>query len=115
MGLLLMVLQLPMPLVDSNIVDLLTSTPDLLIIPMELRFLKMNMLLLLLVLLISAQRLQSVSLLLLLVLQLPMMLVYSSMLEENDIRNILEIAGNQYSHSFWWVGATDMGKLGGKF
>ena len=29
-------------------------------------------------------------------------------LEENDIRNILEIAGDQYSHSFWWVGATDM-------
>jgi len=36
-------------------------------------------------------------------------------LEENDIRNILEIAEDKYSHSFWWVGATDMRKLGGKF
>jgi len=36
-------------------------------------------------------------------------------LEENDIRNILEIAENEYNHSFWWVGASDMRKLGGKF
>jgi len=36
-------------------------------------------------------------------------------LEENDIRNILEIAGNSYNHSFWWVGASDMSKRGGKF
>eukprot|EP00092_Neocalanus_flemingeri_P024752 GFUD01026841.1.p1 GENE.GFUD01026841.1~~GFUD01026841.1.p1 ORF type:complete len:501 (+),score=103.73 GFUD01026841.1:277-1779(+) len=36
-------------------------------------------------------------------------------LEENDIKNILQLAGNSYNHSFWWVGASDMRKRGGKF
>jgi len=36
-------------------------------------------------------------------------------LVESEITNILDIAGSRYNHSFWWMGASDMSKRGGKF
>jgi len=36
-------------------------------------------------------------------------------IEEKDMQNILDIADQSYNHSFWWIGASDMRKRGGKF